>query len=195
MSSLSQEFQRVTCSSCQFSYPRVRGFCPLCGTPVSLHEPLQKSTESLPQKTTKLISFVVAMIVLILGSVLVIHLKMTSSISGEPSRGVVTAVASSAEPAATSVKPLDQSASFVTEAASESPSRAFHEMGDDPAELWRRVQKGNANAEVELAKLYLDGKGVVQNCEQAHLLLLAASRRRSSAASDVLSGDYAQRCR
>jgi TPR repeat protein len=65
---------------------------------------------------------------------------------------------------------------------------------DDPAELWKRVQSGSANAEVELAKLYLDGRGVVQNCEQAHLLLLAASKKRSNAASNLLSGDYVRRC-
>jgi hypothetical protein len=37
------------------------------------------------------------------------------------------------------------------------------DIRDDPAELWKRVQMGSANAEVELARLYLNGRGVTQN--------------------------------
>jgi hypothetical protein len=66
---------------------------------------------------------------------------------------------------------------------------------DDPAELWKRVGKGNADAEVTLAKLYLDGNRVTQNCEQAHLLLLAAAKKQNRAAAQVLSNLYPQRCR
>ncbi|MBZ5571265.1 MAG: hypothetical protein LAO09_05220 [Acidobacteriia bacterium] len=66
---------------------------------------------------------------------------------------------------------------------------------DSPVELWKRVRHGDTDAEVALAKLYLDGTRVSQNCEQAHLLLLAASKKRHQEADRLLSGDYAQRCR
>jgi hypothetical protein len=69
------------------------------------------------------------------------------------------------------------------------------EIAEDPAQLWKRVQRGNTSAEIELAKLYLDGVRVAQNCEQARLLLLAASKKGSTAASNLLSSTYSQRCR
>jgi hypothetical protein len=47
--------------------------------------------------------------------------------------------------------------------------------------LWAAVRKGNTTAEVELAELYLTGDGVTKNCEQAHILLLAASKGNASA--------------
>ncbi|HXZ40309.1 MAG TPA: SEL1-like repeat protein [Terriglobales bacterium] len=69
------------------------------------------------------------------------------------------------------------------------------EIADDPAQLWKRVARGDAGAEIELAKMYLDGVRVAQNCEQARLLLLAASKKGSTVASNLLSGTYSQRCR
>jgi hypothetical protein len=60
--------------------------------------------------------------------------------------------------------------------------------------LWSRVRKGNTGAEVALAKLYLEGTVVEPSCEQAHLLLLAASRKQSKAADDLLAGAYAKQC-
>ena len=48
--------------------------------------------------------------------------------------------------------------------------------------LWVSVEKGNANAELELAQMYWHGQGVVQNCDQAHILLTAAARKGSAEA-------------
>jgi hypothetical protein len=64
----------------------------------------------------------------------------------------------------------------------------------DPAELWKRVKEGNTSAETKLAVLYLEGSVVEQNCEQARLLLVAASRKASKVASGLLNGEYAERC-
>jgi type II secretory pathway predicted ATPase ExeA len=64
----------------------------------------------------------------------------------------------------------------------------------DPAELWKRVQEGSTSAEIQLAILYLEGSVVEQSCEQAHLLLVAASRKGSKVASGLLSGKYAEGC-
>jgi len=65
----------------------------------------------------------------------------------------------------------------------------------DPVELWKKVQRGNIGAEIELAKLYLEGTGVAQSCDQAHVLLLAAAKKQSGEARNLLTGVYPQRCR
>jgi TPR repeat protein len=65
---------------------------------------------------------------------------------------------------------------------------------DDPAELWNAVKRGSVPAEVALANLYLKGAAVPQNCEQAHMLLLAASMKGSKLADNFLNSSYAERC-
>jgi hypothetical protein len=65
---------------------------------------------------------------------------------------------------------------------------------DDPVELWKAVKRGSVNAELVLAKLYLEGEAVPQNCEQAHMLLRAASTKGSKAADNLLKSRYAERC-
>ena len=65
---------------------------------------------------------------------------------------------------------------------------------DDPVELWKAVKRGSVSAEVALAKLYLEGQAVPQNCEQAHILLFSASMKGSKAADNLLKSSYAERC-
>jgi hypothetical protein len=65
---------------------------------------------------------------------------------------------------------------------------------DDPVELWRAVKRGSVSAEVALANLYVEGVAVPQNCEQAHILLLAASMKGSKAADNSLKSSYPERC-
>jgi TPR repeat protein len=65
---------------------------------------------------------------------------------------------------------------------------------DNPTELWNAVKRGSVPAEVALANLYLKGEAVPQNCEQAHMLLLAASMKGSKFADDFLKSSYAERC-
>ena len=65
---------------------------------------------------------------------------------------------------------------------------------DDPAELWNEVKRGSVSAEVALANLYLQGKSVPQNCEQAHMLLQTASTKGSKAAGTLLKSSYPERC-
>ena len=43
--------------------------------------------------------------------------------------------------------------------------------------LWKAVGKGNPQAPVELAKMYEEGSGVVQSCDQARILLRAAAAK------------------
>jgi hypothetical protein len=65
---------------------------------------------------------------------------------------------------------------------------------NDPVELWKAVKRGSVGAELVLAKLYLEGEAVPQNCEQAHMLLQAASMKGSKAADNLLKSSYAERC-
>ena len=52
--------------------------------------------------------------------------------------------------------------------------------------LWISVEKGNANAELQLAEMYWKGRGVVRNCDQALILLTAAARKGSVDARERL---------
>jgi hypothetical protein len=65
---------------------------------------------------------------------------------------------------------------------------------NDPVELWKAIRRGSVSAEVTLANLYLEGETVPQNCEQAHMLLRAASMKGSKAADNLLRNSYAERC-
>jgi PilZ domain len=59
--------------------------------------------------------------------------------------------------------------------------------------LWVAVGKGNSQAELELADLYLRGEGAVsKNCEQARILLMAAQNNNNPEAGERLAhlGDY-----
>jgi len=53
--------------------------------------------------------------------------------------------------------------------------------------LWSAVEKGNASAEVALAGLYRQGKGVTKNCVQTRVLLSAAARKGSAEAQKNLA--------
>lgn len=48
---------------------------------------------------------------------------------------------------------------------------------DHAAQLWKAVAKGDSEAQVELARMYVQGSGVVRNCEQAEILLRGAAKK------------------
>lgn len=52
--------------------------------------------------------------------------------------------------------------------------------------LWKAVRAGNPQATVELAKMYEDGDGVGQSCDQARLLLKAAAAKGNEDAKSEL---------
>jgi len=49
--------------------------------------------------------------------------------------------------------------------------------------LWKAVGEGNTTAEIALAQLYLTGNGVPKSCEQARVLLAAASKKGNAEAT------------
>jgi TPR repeat protein len=71
-------------------------------------------------------------------------------------------------------------------------------IGSDLSEavrlLWASVEKGNSNAEVALAGLYIEGKGVSKNCDQAKILLTAAARKGGARTQDLLSRFQGESC-
>ena len=52
--------------------------------------------------------------------------------------------------------------------------------------LWAGVRKGYVPAEVTLADLYRRGDGVAKSCDQAQVLLVAASKKGSPEARQML---------
>lgn len=61
--------------------------------------------------------------------------------------------------------------------------------------LWRAVGEGDVAAEVALAQQYLNGTGVTKNCEQARILLRAASRTGNTEAMRELNSWKVINCR
>ena len=79
-----------------------------------------------------------------------------------------------------------------------SDTRAAHSPQDRSAEatrLWSAVGAGDSSAELELARLYLKGEGVLRNCEQAKILLRAAAKGGNWEARQQLQKLRANGCR
>jgi TPR repeat protein len=57
--------------------------------------------------------------------------------------------------------------------------------------LWSAVKKGNTDASVKLAELYIMGRGVEKSCDQAMVLLRSASAHNSARARGKLGAMYA----
>lgn len=62
-------------------------------------------------------------------------------------------------------------------------------------ELWSKIGAGDVTAEVALAQLYLSGDGVPRSCEQARVLLKAASRSGNTDAAKQLQNLKKRGCR
>jgi len=210
----------ITCPSCEYQYRRSRAICPMCGTAAPAVEPLQtlsrvpdefsrgdyqsrpSSSDSRPRPPhpglRRLIPIVVVSIVLMVVSSVFydVHKRNLAKESG-----------SAAELTATSTQPKVKNADqrhiarnpvrrvqHVIPAKRETAQTPDTAKEDDPVELWKAVKRGNVSAEVALANLYLEGKSVPQNCEQAHMLLQTASTKGSEAADTLLKSSYPERC-
>jgi hypothetical protein len=57
--------------------------------------------------------------------------------------------------------------------------------------LWKSVAKGNPEAPIKLANMYIKGDGVPQSCEQAMVLLRSAAAEENAAARSRLGALYA----
>jgi hypothetical protein len=205
--------ERVTCASCRFRYPNVRRFCPICGLPadeaiLEINKEVHgKSLEvsiatgargRAPSNNVRKPILVLVSIAVLIGTVsyLVVRGRMpqvhgaAASSAGATSARADTQAASRAMNS--SEAPLPSSADI--RSSKNRPETMVKPRNQDPVELWNRVRQGSTGAEVALARMYLEGTGVARSCEQAHVLLLAASRKRDKEADDLLAGSYAQHC-
>lgn len=57
--------------------------------------------------------------------------------------------------------------------------------------LWKATAKGNPDAPVELADMYISGQGVPRSCEQAEVLLKTAAEKENAHARNRLASMYA----
>jgi hypothetical protein len=60
--------------------------------------------------------------------------------------------------------------------------------------LWAAVEKGNTSAEIDLAELFREGRGVAKNCDQTRILLTAAARKGSAEARKQLEAFRREGC-
>ena len=209
----------ITCASCEYRYPPSAGICVMCGTAAPTIEPVQPPSvvpeefsradhESGPSSSDsqqrppkpgfwRLIPVVVVLIVL----------SMVAWFFYEARKGKLPKESGSAELTATSGQLKLENAGerqvvhnpvrgiqHVVAAKLGTAQTTNAAQEDDPVELWKAVKRGSVSAEVALAKLYLEGEAVPHNCEQAHILLFAASMKGSKAADNFLKSSYAERC-
>jgi hypothetical protein len=208
----------VACSSCEYRYPLSRAICPMCGTAAPAVEPIQPPSpvpSELPDHKSRQSSLdsqprphrlgLRRWIAIVVVSIL---LMVVSSIFYEAhKRKLAKQAGSASESTATSAQPKVKNAD--QRHLARNPLRRVQpvipaKLGtvetpdttkeDDPVELWKAVKRGDVIAEVALAKLYLQGKSVPQNCEQAHMLLQTASTKGSKPADTLLKSSYAERC-
>jgi TPR repeat protein len=193
--------------SCRYTYASVRGFCPICGAPAPSYEVLQglhevKRLEKLKSDEPK--GFPVARSVIFAAAAILIaaawlFLRVAAH-KEVPSAKPLVSAAEASPPAKAAVNaPEPESEAIAIVPASQrsriESSTAQDVPADDSMEaLWVRVRHGDVRAEISLATRYMNGAGVPQNCEQAHLLLSAAAKKKNSGAEQILAGDYRAHC-
>ena len=207
MSALPQEDTRVACLSCRYTYASVRGFCPICGAPAPSYEVLQglhevkrleklKSDEPKGFPVARSVIFAVAAILI---AAAWLFFRVASHKEAPNAKPLVSAAEVSPPAQAAVSEPVQKTENVAVVPASQRSrieSAASQDVPpDDSIEaLWVRVRHGDVRAEISLATRYMNGAGVPQNCEQAHLLLSAAAKKKNSGAEQILAGDYRAHC-
>ncbi len=210
----------ITCPSCEYRYSSGNALCPMCGIAAPVVEPLQtlsrvphefsgadyqsrpSNSDSQQSPPHPRLRRLVPVVVVLIGLMVVTSFFFKARKGNLPKES-----GSAAELTATSAPPKVKNADQ-RHIARNPVRRVQHvipaKLGtaqtpdtakeDDPVELWKAVKRGNVSAEVALANLYLQGKSVSQNCEQAHMLLQTASMKGSKAADTLLKSSYPERC-
>ena len=205
--------ESITCASCEYRYPRSEGICAMCGTeplrPLLVFsnkfsranhkvKPSHSYIQQRPPKSgiRRLIPVVVSIALMaVISGLYEVRKGNLPKESGAAAEFTETSVQPKRENAAEKPvvhNPVRGVQQFVAGKLRTAETIAVKEA--DPAELWKAVKRGSVNAEVALANLYLEGEAVPQNCEQAHMLLYAASMKGSKAADNFLKNSYAERC-
>ena len=207
--------ERQTCASCRYSYATVRRFCPMCGVPVTekkdlpvTDDPAAERGPGVKKRTGSALNAIFTAVLkkpitLAVSTLLLVGALYQLAVRGRPIEKApapsVGAVATeprteTAVPLNAADKPPAELENVSSSAAKPQPGVIAKPADDDPTQLWSQVRHGNTGAEVALAKLYLEGTTLERSCEQAHVLLVAASRKQSKEADSVLAGSYAQQC-
>jgi hypothetical protein len=204
----------ITCASCEYRYPSSEGICGMCGTEAlrpllavpnkfrrARREVKPSIANSQPEPSRpgfwKLTPVVVVLIAITLVAAFFNKNRNSNLPKESGSAGELTATSGQPKPENAIERHLVHSPvtgvqQFVARKLRTAQTIAVKEA--DPVELWKAVKRGSVNAEVALANLYLEGEAVPRNCEQAHMLLSAASMKGSKTAEDYLKSSYAERC-
>jgi TPR repeat protein len=211
--------EAITCTSCEYRYPRSKGVCAMCGTPAPAIEPLpalsaipdelsranheaglssSDSQQKPPKPGLRRLIAVIVVSLALMSFALFFHFRK-SRLRKEPGPAAeLTRTLGQPKLESAGPRPIAHNSARGVQhsvAAKLGTAQATDlAKEDDPAELWDAVKKGSVDAEVALANLYLKGETVPQNCEQAHMLLLAASMKGSKFADNFLRSSYAERC-
>ena len=122
------------------------------------------------------------------------NLQGSPQFAGASSTNPVTRISSpAARPPAAKVEPPLGTSPAIATAPAASKSHSSLGQAQNPKkvsataqQLWSELQAGDINAAVALADLYARGEGVPVNCQQARVLLLAASAKNNAEASRKL---------
>ena len=210
----------ITCASCEYCYPRSKAICVMCGTAAPAVEPLRPlsavpnefsgadheagpssfdSQQRAPRpRLRRLIPVVVVLIALMLVTSFFYEVRKNNLSEGSGSAAKLTATSGRPKLENTGQRHIVHNPvrgvqhTVTAKLGTTQTIDAVKE--DDPVELWKAVKRGNVSAEVALANIYLEGEAVPKNCEQAHMLLFAASMKGSKAADNFLKSGYAERC-
>jgi TPR repeat protein len=205
---------RVVCVSCQFRYPKIRGFCPMCGAAVP-EEPVSTAIRESHRKEAtasggrdrfsrwwkrkQLIPALLLPILLLVYAWEVWSARTANVRHVTSPQATPLSAAQPFAPAPNLPVPQEEPALMpdgVSHASEVDPIRPRAAAGTPTnlAELWNQVRHGNTQAEVALAQLYIDGNRVERNCDQAHLLLAAAVGKGNKQAGQLLTGSYHEHC-
>ena len=200
----------ITCASCEYRYPPSEGICPMCGTELlrplvvvrnksirARHKVRPASKDSQQKRLRPRLRRLIPVVAVVTALVTVTSFFYTNHNSPKESGGAAELAAPSAQPKVENASqrhivhnPVRGVQQFVARKFRAAQTIAAKET--DPVELWKAVKRGKVSAEVALANLYLEGEAVSQNCEQAHMLLSAASVKGSKTADDLLKSSYAE---
>ena len=113
-------------------------------------------------------------------------MKRTSSLSAKPQPANAEQPVETSRADVARVTAASKANSFSGQA--QQPKEAQHpkKVPATPQQLWSALQAGNVKAAITLADLYARGEGVPMNCQQARVLLMAASEKKNAEASKKL---------
>lgn len=122
------------------------------------------------------------------------HPSPSKNLSAVPPGAVLPVARSSTPPPATGVPGIEPGQPEFLAAQDLLKKNSAADLPEAVKLLWTAVEKGNANAEVALAELYQQGKGVAKNCDQTNILLSAAARKGNPLAQKLLKEFHAESC-